>query len=270
MAGGKKAADPTKATPAETPAEPTERTRDATTLALLQALALKGASRPSLWRPSNDDEADRYLIEANKTSSREEYRHMLCYGVYRAAANAAAKIAMATLLGDADEAILTYLRLFKAKKALNPEEQVAERLIYFRVFDTAVAEHERSANVVGGLLAALEDKRLEVNIRGTLYRLCGLPMGWSLSPYYFTTFTMAFVKHMQRFPTIPAAPGNVPRSRRWLRRAVEGARILPYIDDYLFAPSEPEALELNQHVPDLQDSLGLLRNPAKGLWKPVQ
>eukprot|EP00873_Tetraselmis_striata_P038120 jgi/Tetstr1/458384/TSEL_044822.t1 len=62
-------------------------------------------------------------------------------------------------VGDADEARLTYLRRFKAKKALTPEEQVAERLIYSRVFDTA--EHERSANVVDGLEAALEDKRLE-------------------------------------------------------------------------------------------------------------
>eukprot|EP00873_Tetraselmis_striata_P000826 jgi/Tetstr1/421090/TSEL_012134.t1 len=50
-----------------------------------------------------------------------------------------------------------------------------------------------------------------VNIRGTLYRLCGLPMGGSLSHFYFTTFTMTFVKHM-RSPTIPAAPGNAPRS----------------------------------------------------------
>eukprot|EP00873_Tetraselmis_striata_P037723 jgi/Tetstr1/457987/TSEL_044498.t1 len=45
MAGGKKAADPTKATPAdkldETPAEPIETTRDMTTLAFLKALALK-------------------------------------------------------------------------------------------------------------------------------------------------------------------------------------------------------------------------------------
>eukprot|EP00873_Tetraselmis_striata_P017505 jgi/Tetstr1/437769/TSEL_026423.t1 len=86
MAGGKKAAGPTKATPAdslaEMPAKPTETTRDTTTLALLQALALK--------------------------------------------------------------------------------EQLPERLIYSRVFDTA--EHERSANVVDGLLAALEDKRLEVGL----------------------------------------------------------------------------------------------------------
>eukprot|EP00873_Tetraselmis_striata_P020155 jgi/Tetstr1/440419/TSEL_028753.t1 len=51
---------------------------------------------------------------------------------------------------------------FKANKALTGEEQVAERLIYSRVFDPA--EHDRSANVVDGLLAALEDKRLEVGL----------------------------------------------------------------------------------------------------------
>eukprot|EP00873_Tetraselmis_striata_P040274 jgi/Tetstr1/460538/TSEL_005796.t1 len=96
-----------------------------------------------MWRPRND-EADRYLTEANKIASRDEYRHLLCYGVYHAAANAAARTALATLrapdtptqdrvdaldlldaarrtleaVGDADEARLTYLRRFKAKKAL--------------------------------------------------------------------------------------------------------------------------------------------------------
>eukprot|EP00873_Tetraselmis_striata_P001406 jgi/Tetstr1/421670/TSEL_012609.t1 len=383
-----------------------------------------GATRPSLWRLPND-EANRYLTEANKTASRDEYRHMLCYCIYRTAIYAAAKTALASApdtsiqdrvdtldlldaacrtleaVGDAREARLTYLRRFKAKQALTPEEQVAERLIHSRVFDTA--EHERSANVVDGLLASLVDKRLEVglavtakaqafatfqkhaterdtdldkapkekdkvarderreqqrreadaknrdknvgktgdktrdrrfnqgasfndatpahlmflsaelsrvtaacawekssdcvfsfdlqggvyalgiapsdrdyftvNIRRTLKRLCGLPMGWSLSPYYFTTFTMTFVKHL-RSPSIPVAPGNVPRLRRWLRRGRwRGARILPYIyvDDFLlFASSEPEALELCQRVADLLDSMGMHRNAAKGLWEPVQ
>eukprot|EP00873_Tetraselmis_striata_P010959 jgi/Tetstr1/431223/TSEL_020935.t1 len=50
----------------------------------------------------------------------------------------------------------------RPRRPLTPEEQVAERLIYSRVFDTA--EHERAANVVDGLLAALEDKRLEVGL----------------------------------------------------------------------------------------------------------
>eukprot|EP00873_Tetraselmis_striata_P020834 jgi/Tetstr1/441098/TSEL_029366.t1 len=62
--------------------------------------------------------------------------------------------------GDAHEARVTYLRRFKARQTLTGEEQVAKRLIYSaRVFDPA--EHERSANVVDGLLAALEDKRVK-------------------------------------------------------------------------------------------------------------
>eukprot|EP00873_Tetraselmis_striata_P034898 jgi/Tetstr1/455162/TSEL_042012.t1 len=236
MAGGKKAADPTRATPtdsmAETPAEPTEMTRDTTTLALLQALALKVDAfstrldehdnhkhKEQRDIPSDNDEvgeggkepehdartaaatgrargASAVFIDPRDwedllpraSASRDEYRHLLCYGVYRAAANAAAKTALATLrapdtptqdrvdaldlldathrtleaVGDADGARLTYIRRFKAKKALTSEEQVAERLIYSRVFDSA--EHERSANVVDGLLAALEDKRLEVGL----------------------------------------------------------------------------------------------------------
>eukprot|EP00873_Tetraselmis_striata_P028342 jgi/Tetstr1/448606/TSEL_035855.t1 len=69
---------------------------------------------------------------------------------------------MFAAVGDAHEAQVGYLRRFKAKKSLTGDEhRVAERLIYyFRVFDPA--EHECSANVVDGLLAALEDKRLEV------------------------------------------------------------------------------------------------------------
>eukprot|EP00873_Tetraselmis_striata_P003159 jgi/Tetstr1/423423/TSEL_014104.t1 len=50
-----------------------------------------------------------------------------------------------------------------------------------------------------------------------------------------------------------------------------GARVLPYVDDFLlFASSsdEPEALQLLQRVADLLDNLGLHRKPAKGLWEP--
>eukprot|EP00873_Tetraselmis_striata_P037516 jgi/Tetstr1/457780/TSEL_044325.t1 len=56
----------------------------------------------------------------------------------------------------------SYLRRFKAKKAPTPEEQVAGRLIYSRVFDTAKHKALRQVNVVDGLLAAPEDKRLEI------------------------------------------------------------------------------------------------------------
>eukprot|EP00873_Tetraselmis_striata_P008906 jgi/Tetstr1/429170/TSEL_019123.t1 len=168
MAGGKKAADPTKATLAdslaETPTEPTETTREHDNACVTASAGVEGGDEVGEGgkEPEHDSRTtaatgvDRYLTEANKTASRDEYRHLLCYGVYRAAANAAANTALATLrapdtptqdrvdaldlldaahrrleaVGDADEARLTYLRCFKAKKALTPEEQVAERLIY--------------------------------------------------------------------------------------------------------------------------------------------
>eukprot|EP00873_Tetraselmis_striata_P013527 jgi/Tetstr1/433791/TSEL_002417.t1 len=64
--------------------------------------------------------------------------------------------------GQAAEDRLTYLRRFECKKALTGEERVAERLVYFRFFDTTAAE--RSNNGVDGLLNALGGKRLEVSL----------------------------------------------------------------------------------------------------------
>jgi hypothetical protein len=63
---------------------------------------------------------------------------------------------------SAGEARLTYIRRFKAKKILTGEEQVAERLVYTRCFDTIASD--RDGNVVDGLVSALKDKRLEVSI----------------------------------------------------------------------------------------------------------
>eukprot|EP00873_Tetraselmis_striata_P015897 jgi/Tetstr1/436161/TSEL_025007.t1 len=164
---------------------------------------------------------------------------------------------------------LRVLNTFCARKRLRMETLMGVRHL------TAKGDYMFSFDMQDGFyalgIAPSDRDHFTANIRGTLHRLCGLPMGWSLSPYYFTTFTMTFVKHL-RSPTTPNAPGNVPRSRRWLRHGRwRGARILPYVDDFLpFASSEPEALELRQRVADLLDSLGLLRNPSKGLWEPVQ
>eukprot|EP00873_Tetraselmis_striata_P012995 jgi/Tetstr1/433259/TSEL_022547.t1 len=146
-----------------------------------------GLTNPGLWNPRND-EWDRYLTDEKKQATRDEYRHLLCYGVFTAAAHAALTDAVATLrannatardtadandlldsairtiatCGQAAENRLTYLRRFKCKKALTGEERVAERLVYSRFFDTTAAE--RSNNGVDGLLNALDDKRLEVSL----------------------------------------------------------------------------------------------------------
>eukprot|EP00873_Tetraselmis_striata_P008643 jgi/Tetstr1/428907/TSEL_018883.t1 len=146
-----------------------------------------GLTNPGLWNPRND-EWDRYLTDEKKHATRDEYRHLLCYGVFTAAAHAALTDAVATLraknatardtadandlldsairtiatCGQAAEDRLTYLRRFKCKKALTGEERVAERFVYSRFFDTTAAE--RSNNGVDGLLNALDDKRLEVSL----------------------------------------------------------------------------------------------------------
>eukprot|EP00873_Tetraselmis_striata_P036158 jgi/Tetstr1/456422/TSEL_043156.t1 len=148
MAGGKKAADPTKATPAdslaETPAEPTETTRDTTTL----AMALKVDALSTRWDehdnnkhkeqrdiPSDDDEVG----EGGKEPEHD------------------ARTAAAT--GGARDAAAVFIDALDWEDLL---PRARRGLIYSRVFDAA--EHERSANVVDGLLAALEDKRLEVGL----------------------------------------------------------------------------------------------------------
>eukprot|EP00873_Tetraselmis_striata_P008981 jgi/Tetstr1/429245/TSEL_001908.t1 len=83
------------------------------------------AKSPGHAASIDPNEWDRYLTDEKKHATRDEYRHMLCYGVYTAAAHAA--------LTDAS-----------------------------RFFDTTAAE--RSSNGVDGLLKALDDKRLEVSL----------------------------------------------------------------------------------------------------------
>jgi hypothetical protein len=57
---------------------------------------------------------------------------------------------------------LTYIRRFKGKKALAGEERAAERLVYSLFFDTHAAD--RGTNSVDGLLAAPENKCMEVSL----------------------------------------------------------------------------------------------------------
>jgi hypothetical protein len=141
---------------------------------------------PGRWTPRHD-ETDRFLTEEKRISSRDEYRHLACYGVYSAAADAALETVMATVrsttateterahawditdaavrthkaVTQAVESRPTYVQRFKGKKALTGEERVAELLVYSRFFDTQAAD--RSTNGVDGLLAALEVKRIEVS-----------------------------------------------------------------------------------------------------------
>eukprot|EP00873_Tetraselmis_striata_P016992 jgi/Tetstr1/437256/TSEL_025986.t1 len=115
-----------------------------------------------------------------------------------------------------------------------------------------------------------------VNYRGELWRLACLPMGWTGSSYYFCKLTAAFTDYLRtplkrRDPALPPTAPSKP-TRRFLRNTRwRGERLLPYMDDFLFlADSREAALELRVRLSTLQDRLGMLRNPNKGVWEPTQ
>ena len=104
-----------------------------------------------------------------------------------------------------------------------------------------------------------------------IVRLAGLPMGWCLSPWYFVQLMQVVVRHL-RSPLCSRAQARRRPSRRYLRnQRWKGARMLPFMDDYLFmCGTREEALELRERVENLLQKLGLARNPEKGQWEPVQ
>eukprot|EP00873_Tetraselmis_striata_P017017 jgi/Tetstr1/437281/TSEL_026010.t1 len=79
-----------------------------------------------------------------------------------------------------------------------------------------------------------------VKCRGKLYRLAGLPMGWSMSPHYFCSLTAAFNRHLRR-PDFAVTSQGVRRAklsmgrRQALRSHFRGCRMLPYMDFMFFA-----------------------------------
>eukprot|EP00873_Tetraselmis_striata_P027573 jgi/Tetstr1/447837/TSEL_003755.t1 len=102
-----------------------------------------------------------------------------------------------------------------------------------------------------------------VDYRGTLYRLAGLTMGWSLSPYYFCQFTNVLTRALRRNP---AEADGTPIPRRRF-----GLRMLPYMDDFLFlVRTQAEAIWQRDYIQRHLSGFGLLRNPNKGVWEPTQ
>eukprot|EP00873_Tetraselmis_striata_P013892 jgi/Tetstr1/434156/TSEL_002480.t1 len=79
-----------------------------------------------------------------------------------------------------------------------------------------------------------------VNYRGKLYRLAGLPMGWSMSPYYFSSPTTAFIRHLRRPDYFAVTSQGVRRAKLSMGRRQA----------------------LRSHFRG--------RNPDKGQWEPLQ
>ena len=118
-------------------------------------------------------------------------------------------------------------------------------------------------------IAEEDRKYFTVNIRGQHYRLAGLPMGWSLSPYYFCSLMDVAVRHL-RSPMFAHQPASAKVSRRRLR-GNRGIRMLPFVDDWgFFLESRQHALRARPKITALLEDLGLARNPSKGEWEPTQ
>jgi hypothetical protein len=83
-----------------------------------------------------------------------------------------------------------------------------------------------------------------INVRGQLYRLARLPMGWSFSPFHFCRLTETFVCHLRTVG--PASSPLLGHQMRYYikRKRWKGAMVSPYVDELLFlAFSEQEALQ---------------------------
>jgi hypothetical protein len=68
-----------------------------------------GTTAPCLWNPRHD-EADKFLTDTARISSRDEYRHLLCYGVFTTAAISALETATETIPRRDSLRILTHRR----------------------------------------------------------------------------------------------------------------------------------------------------------------
>eukprot|EP00873_Tetraselmis_striata_P005697 jgi/Tetstr1/425961/TSEL_016311.t1 len=109
-----------------------------------------------------------------------------------------------------------------------------------------------------------------VNNRGKLYHLAGLPMGWSLSPYYFSSLVAALNRHLRR-PDFTVTSQGMRRAklsmgrRQAMRSHFRGCRMLPYMDAFLFfASSRAQAYAVRDCLTSLLGRLGLSRHPDKG------
>ena len=98
------------------------------------------------------------------------------------------------------------------------------------------------------------------------FHCAALPFGWLNSPYVFTKCMRPMVAHL-RCPVAARGPSGPQRATA----SQVGARVLPYLDDFLFLTrSHADALRLRERVGALLERLGLARHPSKGHWDPTQ
>eukprot|EP00873_Tetraselmis_striata_P007746 jgi/Tetstr1/428010/TSEL_018083.t1 len=120
-------------------------------------------------------------------------------------------------------------------------------------------------------LGLREDVRdfFTINVRGTLWRFAALPMGWSLSPYYFCTLMAVMVRYLRQPDIATYSSYGRPFRRRLRRRKARGVCLLPFIDDFLFlASSRQPALRLRAEVERVWGRLAWPSTPPRRTPSP--
>eukprot|EP00873_Tetraselmis_striata_P007492 jgi/Tetstr1/427756/TSEL_017875.t2 len=122
-------------------------------------------------------------------------------------------------------------------------------------------------------LGLREDVRdyFTITVCGTLWRFAALPMGWSLSPYYFCTLMAVMVHYLRQPDFATYSSYGRPFRRRLRHRKARGVCLLPFIDDFLFlAPSRQVALRLRAEIERVWGRLGMAKHPTKAHPEPTQ
>ena len=111
---------------------------------------------------------------------------------------------------------------------------------------------------------------------GVVYTMCALPFGWLNSPYVFTKV----MRNVVRFWRDPVGamgrkkhrlPPPAPPHQFFTKGKRPGVRVLPYLDDFLFAfRSQAEAEAGAVWVRQVIEFLGLSCHPTKCVWEPSQ
>eukprot|EP00873_Tetraselmis_striata_P039723 jgi/Tetstr1/459987/TSEL_005311.t1 len=116
-------------------------------------------------------------------------------------------------------------------------------------------------------LGLREDVRdyFTINVRGTLWRFAALPMGSSLSPYYFCTQMAVMVRYLRQPDFATYNSYGRPFRRRLRHRKARGVCLIPFL-----APSRQLALRLRAEIELVWGRLNLAKHPTKAQPEPTQ
>ena len=195
----------------------------------------------------NGTEDEKLLID-------EEVRSLIRVGAVKVSVFAPKYVSRLFLVEKADGGRRAVIDLSHLNKSIR-EYPMTMQTLHFVAKIAQPTDWMLSCDVKNGYyhLAIREDDQrfLQFRWRGVVYQYMGLPMGYSLAPYWFCTLMFAWVRYVQT---------------QWM------VRILSYIDDFLFFfTTAVHARDTREKIELLFRDLGIMRHPTKGCFdEPVR